>query len=187
MDNIILTSKELHSRAWKPQCGRMRALSAMIFLAVCALVVIIYQAVQQEINIRNMKTRIAVSTDQVKLKEDGIMSTKLQVEEMNKKISPVNTQKDQLKKQRDENKKAIAQLDKDTNTCKADKDKLEKQKAEASDAVQKIKVDQEAERKKAEIEIEGLKQNILDRDMKICKFVDLKVDEARILCTAGKQ
>lgn len=38
---------------------------------------------------------------------------------------------------------------------------------------------QEAEKKKAEEEIQGLKKSILERDVKICKFVDITVDEAK--------
>lgn len=93
----------------------------MIFLAVCALMVIVYQAVQQELNIRNLKTRIVVSTEQVKLKEDGIVAAKMQVDDMNKKIAPVATQRDQLKKQKEEQKKVFAQSDKDLGTCKSEK------------------------------------------------------------------
>lgn len=39
--------------------------------------------------------------------------------------------------------------------------------------------DQDAEKKKAEEEIQGLKRSILERDLKICKFVDVTLDEAK--------
>jgi len=39
--------------------------------------------------------------------------------------------------------------------------------------------DQGAEKKKAEEEIQGLKKSILERDLKICKFVDVNMDEAK--------
>ncbi|XP_056332189.1 uncharacterized protein si:dkey-87o1.2 [Danio aesculapii] len=161
----------------------MRAISAMVFLALCALLIIIYQAVQQELNIRNLKARIIVSGEQVKLKEDGIMSAKTKVEEMNKKLSPLTTQRDQLKKQKDEIKKGTAESEKELGTCQADKGKLEKQSSDAKDVLQKLKEGQEAERKKAEEEIEGLKRQILERDLKICKYVDVTVEETKKLCT----
>ncbi|KAI7806416.1 uncharacterized protein si:dkey-87o1.2 [Triplophysa rosa] len=164
----------------------MRAISAMIFLAVCALMVIVYQAVQQELNIRNLKTRIAVSIEQVKLKEDGIVSVKMQVDDMNKKIAPVASQRDQLKKQKEDQKKLFGQSEKDLDTCKREKDNLDTKRTEASSALQKIKEGHEEERKKAEQETEGLKQKILDRDLKICEFVDLKVEEARMLCAGAR-
>lgn len=39
--------------------------------------------------------------------------------------------------------------------------------------------DQEAEKKKAEEEIQGLKKSILERDVKICKFVDVTIEETK--------
>ncbi|KAF4103496.1 structural maintenance of chromosomes protein 2 [Onychostoma macrolepis] len=184
MDKIIFTSVEpsLHSKVMKPQRTRMRAVSAMVFLALCALLVIIYQAVQQELNIRNMNKRITVSSQQVKLKEDGILAAKTKVEELNKQLNPLITQRDQLKKQKDDIKKGNANSEKELGTCQAEKGKLEKQKNEAKDSLQKLKDDQEAERKKSEEEIEGLKQQVLERDLKICKFVDITLDEPKKLC-----
>ncbi len=38
---------------------------------------------------------------------------------------------------------------------------------------------QEAERKTSEEEIQGLKQQVLERDLKICKFVDITLDEPK--------
>ncbi len=93
----------------------------MVFLALCALLVIVYQAVQQELNIRNLKTRIAVSGQQVKLKEDGILGAKTKVEEMNKSLNPLITQRDQLKKQKDDIKKGNAISEKELGTCQAEK------------------------------------------------------------------
>ncbi|XP_056619178.1 uncharacterized protein si:dkey-87o1.2 isoform X1 [Triplophysa dalaica] len=168
------------------QSYRMRAVSAMIFLAVCALMVIVYQAIQQELNIRNQKTSIVVSNEQVKLKEDGIVSVKMQIDDMNKKIAPLAAQRDQLKKQKEDQKKLFAQSEKDLGTCKSEKDNLEKKRTEASNILQKIKEGHEAEWKKAEQEIEDLKHKILDRDLKICEFVDLKVEETRMLCAGAK-
>ncbi|XP_073703774.1 uncharacterized protein [Garra rufa] len=184
MDKIIFTSVEpsLHSRALKPQRTRMRAISGIVFLAFCALLVIIYQAIQQELNIRNLKTRIAISGEQVKLKEDGIVAAKTKVEEFNKKLNPLITKRDLLKKQKDDTKKSNVDSEKELGTCRAEKGKLEKQSSDAKDALQKIKDDQEAERKKAEGEIEGLKQQVLERDLKICKFVDVTLDEPKKLC-----
>uniref|UniRef100_A0A673HJA9 Si:dkey-87o1.2 n=2 Tax=Sinocyclocheilus rhinocerous TaxID=307959 RepID=A0A673HJA9_9TELE len=184
MDKIILTSVEpsLHSRVTKPQSIRMRAISTMVFLALCALLVIIYQAVQQELNIRNLKTRMAVSGQQLKLKEDGILAAKTKVEEINKNLNPLIAQRDQLKKQKDDIKKGNANSEKELGTCQAEKGKLEKQSNGAKDSLQKLKEDQEAERKKAEEEIEGLKQRALERDLRICKYVDITLDEPKKLC-----
>ncbi|XP_043117980.1 uncharacterized protein si:dkey-87o1.2 [Puntigrus tetrazona] len=184
MDKIILTSIEpsLHSRVMKPPRTRMRAISAMVFLALCAMLVIIYQAVQQELNIRNLKTRIVVSGQQVKLKEDGILAAKTKVEEMNKNLNPLVTQRDQLKKQKDEIKKGHANSEKELGTCQAEKGKLEQQSNDAKGALQKLKEDKEAEMKKSEEEIESLKHQILERDLKICKYVDLTLNEPKKLC-----
>ncbi|XP_048009255.1 myosin heavy chain, muscle [Megalobrama amblycephala] len=187
MDKIILTSAEpsLHSRVLNPQRTRMRGISAMVFLALCALLIIVYQAIQQELNIRNLKTRIVVSGEQVKLKEDGIMSTKTKVEDINKKLSALTTQRDQLKKQKDDIKKSTAESEKELGTCNAEKGTLEKKSNEAKDALKKLKEDQEAEKKKAEEEIQGLKKSILERDVKICKFVDVTAEEAKKLCAVA--
>ncbi|XP_067305257.1 uncharacterized protein si:dkey-87o1.2 [Pseudorasbora parva] len=184
MDKIIFTSGEpsLHSRVLKPQRTRMRGLSAMVFLALCALLIIIYQAVQQELNIRNLKTRIVVSSEQVKLKEDGIMEAKTKVEELNKKLNALNTQRDQLKKQMEDIKKGTSDSEKELGTCKTETGTLEKKSNDAKEALKKLKGDQEAEKKKAQDEILGLKKSILERDVKICKFVDVANEEAKKLC-----
>ncbi|XP_051577855.1 uncharacterized protein si:dkey-87o1.2 isoform X2 [Myxocyprinus asiaticus] len=163
----------------------MRAISAMIFVAICALLVIIYHAVKQDLNIRNLKMRIAVSTEQVKMKEDGIVAAKMKVDEINKKISPVSTQRDQLKKQKEDYKRNTANSEKELSSCQAEKSKLDKQNNEAKEALIKIKEGQEAERKKAVEEVEGLKKQILDRDLKICQFVDMNVEAARKLCSSS--
>ncbi|TRY86490.1 hypothetical protein DNTS_001109 [Danionella cerebrum] len=94
----------------------MRAISGMVILALCALLVIVYQAVQQELNIRSLRARIVVSGEQVKLKEDGIMAAKTKVEEMNKKLAPLSTQRDQLKKQKEDLKKGTATSEKEMAT-----------------------------------------------------------------------
>ncbi|XP_052434825.1 uncharacterized protein si:dkey-87o1.2 isoform X2 [Carassius gibelio] len=160
----------------------MRAISAIVFLALCALLVIIYQAVQQELHIRDLQTRIAVSDRQMKLKEDGIMAAKTKVEELNKNLNPLITQRDKLKKEKDDIKTANANSEKELGTCNAEKGKLEKQSIEVKDLLQKLKENQEAEEKKAVEEIEGLKQQILQRDLKICKYVDQTLEEPKKLC-----
>ncbi|CAM4698144.1 unnamed protein product [Leuciscus chuanchicus] len=160
----------------------MRGMTAMVFLAMCALLIITYQAVQQELNMRNLQTRIVVSSEQVKFKEDGIMSAKTKVEEISKKLSALITQRDQLKKQRDDSKKSTDASEKELGTCKTEKDTLEKKSKEAKEALNKLKGDQDAEKKKAEEEIQGLKKSILERDLKICKFVDVTMEETKKLC-----
>ncbi|KAK7157357.1 hypothetical protein R3I93_008744 [Phoxinus phoxinus] len=205
MDKIIFTSVEpnLHSRVLKPQRTRwvenmeklvrdhsnsikevlrMRGMSAMIVLALCALLIITYQAVKQELNIRNLQTRIVVSGEQVRFKEDGIMSAKTKVDEITKKLSALTTQRDQLKKQRDDFKKGTDASDKELGTCKTEKGTLEKKSNEAKEALNKLKGDQDAEKKKAEEEIQGLKRSILERDVNICKFVDITMEESKKLC-----
>ncbi|KAG1940060.1 hypothetical protein F2P79_016841 [Pimephales promelas] len=183
MDKIVFTSVEpnLH-RVLVSQRTRMRGMSVMVFLALCALLIITYQAIQQELNIRNLQTRIVVSGEQVKFKEDGIMSAKTKVDEITKNLSALTTQRDQLKKQRDDLKKTSTASEKELGTCKTDKGALEKKSNEAKEALNKLKGDQEAEKKKAEEEIQGLKKSILERDLKICKFVDVNMDEAKKLC-----
>ncbi|XP_051575675.1 myosin heavy chain, muscle-like [Myxocyprinus asiaticus] len=163
----------------------MRAMSAIIFMAICALLVVIYQAVQQELNIRNLKKRIAVTTEQVKIKEDGIVAAKMKVDELSKTISPVSTQRDQLKRQKEDHKKQTADSEKELAACQAEKSKLDKQNEEAKEALVKIKEGQEEERRKAEEEIEGLKKQILGRDLKICQFVDMTIETARKLCAGS--
>ncbi|KAK7147774.1 hypothetical protein R3I94_010335 [Phoxinus phoxinus] len=160
----------------------MRGMSAMIVLALCALLIITYQAVKQELNIRNLQTRIVVSGEQVRFKEDGIMSAKTKVDEITKKLSALTTQRDQLKKQRDDFKKGTDASDKELGTCKTEKGTLEKKSNEAKEALNKLKGDQDAEKKKAEEEIQGLKRSILERDVNICKFVDITMEESKKLC-----
>ncbi|KAI4877330.1 hypothetical protein NFI96_017304 [Prochilodus magdalenae] len=185
----------------------MKAVLAVGFLGVCVLVAVVYQAFQQEFNIRTLKSQIASTTEQVKSKEDEIVKAKLKIQQVNDELMPLNKQRDELVKKKNELQKAKGDSEKALGTCQTQKvlnphivnymvlddpshrqfeTDSGKKKTDATAALEKIKADQVAEEQKIQEELQNLQKQILERDVKICEFVDEGKEEGRKLCESKK-
>ncbi|KAM9352974.1 uncharacterized protein ABDE67_005354 [Symphorus nematophorus] len=160
----------------------MKLVVVLVGLSVAVMVAMIFQAVRQELNLRNVKTRMVESTAEVKRKEAAIVEMKNTLKVLKTKLTEVNTKMDELRKNKEESEKSAQEFDTNLQNCNKEKEDAVKKKTEMADAVTKLKADHEAAKKTAETDIQNLKQRILDRDKAICAFVDTTKEEARKLC-----
>ncbi|KAJ8004979.1 hypothetical protein DPEC_G00141890 [Dallia pectoralis] len=161
---------------------RMRALSVLVFLAMCGMGVLMYLAIKQELTLRNLKSTADQISLEIKQKENAIVKIKTNIQQLNTELLPINVKRDELTRKKDESVKASTEAKKALDTCNKEKADSENLKTSTTAALQKVKDDTEAEKKKAEQEIEALKKQILDRDKALCTFVDVNMDEGRKLC-----
>ncbi|KAI1885964.1 hypothetical protein AGOR_G00209170 [Albula goreensis] len=160
----------------------MRALSALVLLFLGVLVVFAYQAIKQELVIRELKDHIDMATTQVRRDEDGIIQAKLKIQEVNTLLTPVNQKKAELTKKKQDGSAAAALVLKSLQDCQSQKTEAETKMNADFETLQNLKAQQGSEKVEADDEIKGLKQQILDRDSKICEFVDMTNAEGRKLC-----
>lgn len=99
----------------------MRAVSALVFLSVGVMVVLMYQAVHQELTLRGLKARTLESSSQVKQKENDIVQVKMKIQKLNGELEPINTKRDELTKKKEESAKATGEADKSLKTCQTEK------------------------------------------------------------------
>ncbi|XP_044065304.1 uncharacterized protein si:dkey-87o1.2 isoform X2 [Siniperca chuatsi] len=131
----------------------MKLAIVLLGLSVVVMAIMVFQAVRQELNLRNLKTRIVENSAEVKTKEEAIVEAKNKIQELKTKLASVNT-----------------------------KANVEKKKTDMLEAIIKLKADHDDVKKKAGGDIQNLKQQILDRDKAICAFADTTKEEARKLC-----
>lgn len=160
----------------------MKLAFVLVGLSVAAMVVMIFQTVRQEVNLRGLKTRMVENTAQVKRKEEAIVEMKNTIKEMKDKLMGVNTKVEDLKKKKAESDKSAQELDKSLETCNTEKADVVKKKTDMENSIAKLKADHEAAKKTTEGDIQSLKQQILDRDKAICAYADTTKEEARKLC-----
>ncbi|XP_071325773.1 tropomyosin-2 [Trachinotus anak] len=160
----------------------MKLALAVLCLSVAVMVVMVFQAVRQELNLRHLKTRMLENSAEVKRKEEAIIEAKGKIQEVKTKLESVNTKMDELKKKKVETEKSTQEHDQSLQNCNSEKADIEKKKTSTTEALNKLKADHEEAKKKAEGEIQTLKQEILDRDKAICAFADTTKEEARKLC-----
>ncbi|KAG5270817.1 hypothetical protein AALO_G00172640 [Alosa alosa] len=160
----------------------MRAISALLFLAVALLLVMAYQAARQELGIRTLMTRLNRAKKIVQFNEKEIVATKVNLDALNNRIESLKTNGADMKTQIMEAQKSKEDGEKNLQTCmKVKDDKLNKKK-DMTDLLDKMKATQEAERAKAQEEVQKLKQQILDRDKAVCAFLDTTLEEGKKLC-----
>lgn len=99
----------------------MKSVWALVFLAMCALVVVSFQAIQQEINIRKMENIILSNTQEVKKNEDAILRSKTELQKLSAQLVPLDKEKIQLTKQLEDLVKEKEISEQNMNTCQTQK------------------------------------------------------------------
>jgi len=160
----------------------MKIVIVLLVLSVAVMGVMIFQALSQELNLRNMKTRTVENSAEVKKKEEDIIELKNKIKELKTAVASVNTKMDGLRKKKGETEKSTQDLANNLQTCNTAKAEIEKKKTDMAATMTKFKADHEDLKKKAEEDIKNLKQQILDREKAICAFADTTKPEARKLC-----
>lgn len=99
----------------------MKLMPVLAFLTVSVMVVMIYQAVRQELVLRNLKARMFESSVELKQKEHAIIEEKNKIQDLNKQLTPLNSKKDQLNKKKMDILKSIDEMTMSLASCNTDK------------------------------------------------------------------
>lgn len=99
----------------------MKFVPVLAFLTVSVMVVMIYQAVRQELGLRNLKARMFESSVELKQKEHAIIQEKNKIQDLNKQLAPLNKKKEELNKKKLDIRTSIDEMTISLVTCNADK------------------------------------------------------------------
>ena len=99
----------------------MKIVPVMAFLSVSVMVVMIYQAVRQELELRSLKARMLESSTELKQKEHAIIQEKNKIQDLNKLLEPLTKQKDELNKKKLDISRSVAQMTNSLVLCNTDK------------------------------------------------------------------
>ncbi|XP_053289526.1 uncharacterized protein si:dkey-87o1.2 [Pleuronectes platessa] len=160
----------------------MKLVGTVVVLSVAVMTVLIYQALRQEIRLRGLKTRTAESHETVKAKEEMIIEVKKKTVELKTEMDAANAKIDELRNKKAEVEKSIQEFEKSLTSCNTEKEAADTKKKEVWETMNKLKADHAEAKKKAEEDIQTLKQQILDKDKAICAFADMTKEEAKKLC-----
>ncbi|XP_070691718.1 uncharacterized protein [Pempheris klunzingeri] len=160
----------------------MKLLVVLVGLSSAVMAVMIFQAVRQEMDLRNLKTRMVKKSAEARKKEAAMIEVKDKIKDLKTALSSINIKMDELKKTKAGAEKSAQDLAKILQTCDTDKATAKKKETDVREAMNKLKRDHGEAKKAAEADIQHLKQQILDRDKAICVFADTTNEEARRLC-----
>ncbi|XP_060906612.1 uncharacterized protein si:dkey-87o1.2 [Labrus mixtus] len=156
--------------------GVLACLSAMFMVGI------IVQALRQEMSLHNAKLRMVQNTAEIKRKEEAILEVKGKIEKLKISIGDVNQKTDDIKVKKDEIVKSTQKSETGLQTCNKEKDDIVKKKTELTKVISLLNANHGEAKKKAEEDIQKLKQQILDRDKAVCAIADTTKEEARKLC-----
>ncbi|XP_060777998.1 uncharacterized protein si:dkey-87o1.2 [Neoarius graeffei] len=160
----------------------MKAVWTLGFLAVCIVLVMAFHTIKQEMTIRKTRKQIIFNKEEVKTKEDDILKCKTTLQKLSDEQVSLDKVKYKLTKDIEELGRQTGNTEQNLNTCQTKKTGVQNQKTERASAIDALKTNQNAEILKVQEEIQSLQKQILDRDTKICQYVDKEKDGGRTLC-----
>lgn len=99
----------------------MKLAITLVGLSMAVMVVMIFQAVRQELDLRNLKSRMMQSSVEVKRKEEAIAQLKDKTQQLKSTLTSVNAKMDELKKKKQEALKLTEDFGKSLQTCNSEK------------------------------------------------------------------
>uniref|UniRef100_A0A3Q3EJY7 Si:dkey-87o1.2 n=1 Tax=Labrus bergylta TaxID=56723 RepID=A0A3Q3EJY7_9LABR len=158
--------------------------TVLVCLSAVFMVGIMVQALRQEMSLHNAKLRMVHNTAEIKRKEEAILEVKGKIEKLKISLGDVDQKTNDIKAKKDGIVKSTQESETRLQTCN-------KEKARHTQTNKQTHTNQflfhpqtqlsnhgEA-KKKAEEDIQKLKQQILDRDKAVCAIADTTVEEAR--------
>ncbi|KAI5618158.1 hypothetical protein C0J50_22140, partial [Silurus asotus] len=168
---------DLTSKVSLPHTCSMKAVWALVFFTICAMLLVAFQAIKQERNIRRTRKEIFQNTEHVKLMEEQIVTSKLTLKELSKELDPLDKQQKQLTKMMDMAIKKTEKSEQTLNSCRMKKTDVEQEKSEISSSFDILKTSQNVEMQRMQEQIQRLTQQILERDSMICTYVDTQQEK----------
>lgn len=99
----------------------MKLAIVVVCLSVAVMVVMIFQAVRQELDLRNLQARMVQNLAEVKRKEEAIVDVKNKIHQLKSTLASTNTNMDELKKKKADTIKSTDQFVKSLQTCNFEK------------------------------------------------------------------
>lgn len=160
----------------------MKLTILLVILSVGTMAVIILQAVRQEMTLHNLKTLRREKAAEVVRKEQSITELKETLQDLKPRLLSIQTMTEEIKGKKDDLQKSTNDMEASLQTCNKEKADADNKKADVTGTLSKKKAEHEEAKQNAQKEIQGLKQQNLDREKSICALIDTTIVEARKLC-----